>query len=322
MRLAQFEDLDLNLFEFDLDLTMMIFFLNSDERIYGRYGGRDAVGPDSRQSLAGLNYSMRAALESHRSAEATAQRESADPLTIRQITRGRFGRCVHCHQAKEIMHADLKRKGEWTRDLLWSYPPPDNLGVVLEVDRGNVVERVEPDSPADRIGLQAGDVVRRLNGVPVSSFGDAQFALERAQETNAVEIQWLRGDRQLIGEIELPEGWRRSDISWRPSLQVMVPSARLYGRDLTSAEREDRGLSGKQLAFWQKYPVHSQAEAAGVREGDIVLGFDGKLLEMDAYDFLSYVRGNYVVGDQVTVNILREGQRLSLPMTLRPFDAR
>ncbi len=44
MRLAQFEDLDLNLFEFDLDLTMMIFFLNADERIYGRYGGRDADG--------------------------------------------------------------------------------------------------------------------------------------------------------------------------------------------------------------------------------------------------------------------------------------
>jgi len=53
------------LFEFDYDLTFMVFFLNAGERIYGRYGGRDGRGPDTRMSLAGLHHAMGAALDTH-----------------------------------------------------------------------------------------------------------------------------------------------------------------------------------------------------------------------------------------------------------------
>ena len=35
--------MDLRRFEFDFDLTWYAFFLNADETIYGRYGGRDAT---------------------------------------------------------------------------------------------------------------------------------------------------------------------------------------------------------------------------------------------------------------------------------------
>ena len=57
---------NLDLFDFDYDLTWMGFFLDGDGRVLGRYGGRDADGPDSRLSLAGLKYAMERALERHR----------------------------------------------------------------------------------------------------------------------------------------------------------------------------------------------------------------------------------------------------------------
>ncbi|MCH7729382.1 MAG: PDZ domain-containing protein, partial [Planctomycetes bacterium] len=60
-------------------------------------------------------------------------------------------------------------------------------------------------------------------------------------------------------------------------------------------------------------------QAAGVRDGDIILGFDNKPLEINSYDFLGYVRRTYIVGDRVKINILRDGKRLNLPMTLKPF---
>ena len=63
VRLPRLDGVDLNLFQFDFDLTMMIFFLNADEHIYGRYGGRDGKNPDGRHSLAGLRYAMQAALD-------------------------------------------------------------------------------------------------------------------------------------------------------------------------------------------------------------------------------------------------------------------
>ena len=100
-------------------------------------------------------------------------------------------------------------------------------------------------------------------------------------------------------------------------MRFVVPSARVFGPDLSDTDRQEHGLSARQLAFWQKYPVSAQATAAGIKENDIVLGFDGETLEMDAYDFLRHVERNYLAGDQVEVNIIRGDKRLNLPMTLR-----
>ncbi len=300
---------------------MMIFFLSPNEQIYGRYGGRDSNNADSRQSMAGLRYAMQAALATHREqAKSPPKIDKQEPVTIKDYARARrVGGCMHCHRAKEVIDDDIKRQGHWTRSMLWRYPPPDNLGLVLEVDRGNVVKRIEADSPAAKLGIKTGDIVKRLNSLPIHSFGDAQYALDRAPSKGSVKITWLRDGRELDASLKLPEGWRKTDITWRTSIQDMLPSARLYGRDLKSDERTKHGLSARQLAFWQKFPVHAQAQAAGVRDGDIILGFDNKQLEINSYDFLGYVRRTYIVGDRVMINILRDGKRLNLPMTLKPF---
>jgi hypothetical protein len=150
----------------------------------------------------------------------------------------------------------------------------------------------------------------------VHSFGDAQYALDRAPKSGAIDATWNRAGLDMRGKIRLPDRWRRTDISWRPSLQGFVASARVYGEDLTVDEREALGLSAKQLAFRQKDKVPAQAKKAGVRPGDIIIGVDGQMLEMTAYEFLTYVRGNYVKGETLTLNLVRDGRRLNLPMRL------
>jgi S1-C subfamily serine protease len=59
------------------------------------------------------------------------------------------------------------------------------------------------------------------------------------------------------------------------------------------------------------------AKSAGIRPGELIIGFDGKTPEMDAYQFQSFVRSDYVADDTVTVEVLRNGKRLSLPMILK-----
>lgn len=318
VRLARIEDVDLRLFEFDLDLTFMVFFLNADEQIYGRFGGRDPGDADRRQSLVGLRFAMEAALDAHRSGSVSpALQERGRWKDLRKLRANTVGAgCVHCHEAKEILYADLKATGQWSQDLAWRYPLPDNLGLVLEVDRPNVVGRVDPGSPAADLGIQLGDVVEELGGLPVHSFGDAQFALDRAPKTGSLPIVWKRGEKRLAGKVSLPEGWRKTDISWRPSLGGMIATAPVYGEDLTAAERKKYRLEPDQLAFWQQSRVGRVAGRAGIRAGDLVVGFDGKTLEMDAYRFQNYVRSNYISGDDVTVDVIRKGKRLSLSMTL------
>jgi S1-C subfamily serine protease len=225
---------------------------------------------------------------------------------------------MHCHQVKETLNADLKRAGKWSRDAVWRYPLPDNLGFALEVDRGNVVREVKEGSAAFVTSLKPGDVLQRLGTVPIHSFADAQFALDRAPKAGAIEVVWRRGEREMNGQLTLAEGWRKTDISWRPSLRRLIPSARLYGTDLSAAEKKALGLPANQLAFRQKDSVADQAREAGIRGGDVIVGIDGRLLEMDVDDFLKYIRSNYLIGDRVTINLFRDGKRLDLAMTLRP----
>ena len=319
VRLAEIESSNLRLFEFDYDLTFMVFFLNPEQRVYARYGGRDHEGPDERQSLAGLRYTMESVLAEHKSSQPRyAPQQGGKPFYIREIAPPRgLGRCIHCHQAKEVIYNQLDREGKWNVDLAFRYPPPDNLGLKLEVDRGNVVEVVTDDSPAAKAGLKPGDVVQSLNNVPVHSFGDAQFALDRAPKRGQIEVSWERpSSRGMQGRIELPDRWRRSDIGWRASLRKFVASAHVYGKDLTPDEKAQLGLPPDQLAFRQKDSVPEQARKAGVRAGDIVLGVDDKELELRAYTFLMYMRSNYVKGEVVILNVLRDGRRLRLSMKL------
>jgi hypothetical protein len=316
VRLTRVDNVDLSLFEFDYDLTMMIFFLNAEEKVYARYGGRDASNADARQSLDGLRYTMQSVLKMHEGQEkAFAPREGVS-RTARDIGGPRRGGCMHCHQVKEALNAELQRNGKWERDAVWRYPLPENVGVALEVGRGNVVKSVKEKSPAAAAGLRPGDVVQRLNGVPIHSFADAQFALDKAPKMGMVKVAWQRGEEALEGELTLADGWRKSELTWRPSVSRLIPSARLYGDDLTAEEKKGLGLGPKQLAFRQKASVPAQAAAAGVRGGDVILGVDDKALEMDVAEFQHYVRSNYLVGDKVTVNVLRDGQRLALTMTL------
>src|SRR5262249_12954827 len=156
----------------------------------------------------------------------------------------------------------------------WIYPLPENIGITLDRDRGNVVEKVVSQSPADRAGLRAGDMVQKLNQFSVASFADAQYALNKAPAKGEIEAVWLREGQTQTAKLTLADGWRRTNLTWRPSMLDLLPSLPLYGKELTGAERKTLGLTEKQLAFRQGKPVHPQALQMGVREGDVIVGLD------------------------------------------------
>jgi membrane-associated protease RseP (regulator of RpoE activity) len=64
-------------------------------------------------------------------------------------------------------------------------------------DRGVLVARVEPDSPAALAGIAVGDVLLEVHGRAVDSAGDVLAACARVGKGQPVEIQVLR-DRKLV----------------------------------------------------------------------------------------------------------------------------
>jgi hypothetical protein len=321
VRLTRMRGVDLDLFDFDYDLTWMGFFLDPDGRVLGRYGGRDAASSESKVSLEGLKYAMERALARYRAGAAPPSvPKRSVPRTVDDFAATKRlpeRACVHCHQVYDLRRETLQAEGKWRREELWVYPLPENVGLSLSVDQGDLVTAVQPGSPADRAGVRKGDRLVEAGKESISSFADLQYALHRAPGSGKLPFRWERNAKPHSGELLLAEGWRKTDLSWRWSLRGVDPQPWVQGGDLTAAERKALGLSERQLAFEQGPFVSQPARQAGVRQGDVVLGVDGKMLQMTARQFGAFIRLNYNVGDRVVYHLLRDGKRLDVTLTLR-----
>jgi serine protease Do len=320
VRLLKIQGYDLNLFEFDYDLTWAVFFMNPSGKIYGRFGGRDGKGPDERNTLEGLHFAMTAALAEHRkNPNARPDTPAKAPFYVENspIAKAQYRGCIHCHQVKEIQREDAIKAGTWDRESIYAYPLPENVGITLDLARGNLVNAVTPKSPADKAGVKPGDIVRTLNRTPVHSFADATYGLHKAPLKGDIAITFERTGKPHEGTLTLEPGWRRTNVTWRPSLLDMLPSLTVYGDDLTAKEKQALGLAAKRLAFRQQAPVHKTAQAMGVQENDIILGIGSKQMEMSMDQFLGHIRQNFLIGESVTLNIIRAGKRLDLKVTLK-----
>jgi S1-C subfamily serine protease len=179
------------------------------------------------------------------------------------------------------------------------------------------VKAVRPESPAAKVGLKVGDVLTRLNGYPVASFADAQYALHKAPAKGEIPVEWDRAGQPASAKLTLADGWRKTNVTWRPSMLDILPSLPLSGDDLTADEKKALGLSPTRLAFRQDPKVHRDVKAAGVQGGDVVIGLGGATFERTMSEFLGHVRRNYLAGDRVVLNVLRAGKRVDLPLTLK-----
>jgi hypothetical protein len=319
LKIGDMRGLDLGLFDFDYDLSWAALMFEPGGNVLGRFGGGDAGSPEKYHSLKGLRYSLD---------QAWAEFERAAPAKPKSIRSGkkvedyagaqRFSpkACFHCHNVHEFRREERIAAGIWTKELEWVYPEPANLGLTLEADQGNKVRLVGPGSFAAAAGIQAGDVLRRIDGRSIASIADLQYALHHAPETARITMAWQRGTKNLEANIHLPSGWRQSDISWRWSLKSLKPMPQVQGEDLSPAERAALGLTERRLALRQSGFVPLAAQQAGIRIGDVIVGVDGKHLDMTARQFETYMRLNYQVGDVVQYDVIRGGERLRVAVKL------
>jgi serine protease Do len=318
-RITNMRGVNLNVLTFDYDLTWATLVIDADQRVYARYGSREDTRAEGQLSLAGLKHTLRKALAAYRSGAKPPLPPNEPPRTVEQYPaaeRLKSDACIHCHQVYDFRRDQLRTEGKWSRDDIWVHPPPKNIGLTLDVDQGDRVTAVAAGSPADRAGLKPGDVLQRLNGQPVSSFADVRHALHLAPKVGTARVVWQRDGKEQSGMLELRDGWRESDIFWRESMWGLAPSACVYGENLPQEERHKLGLSDKRLAFRQGQFVPPVARRAGIQAGDIILGLDGREMEMTMLQFNAHIRLNYKVGDTVTYELIRNGQRLKVSLTL------
>jgi serine protease Do len=229
----------------------------------------------------------------------------------------RGNECIHCHQVNEFRRADAKAAGTWNRDDLWVYPLPENVGLTIDVDRGDVVKAVAADSPAAKAGIKAGDTLVSLNRFPVASNAEVQYALHKGPKAGTIPVEWRHGTSPMEGKLEVAEGWRKTNLTWRASLLDILPSLPISADDLSAAEKKAIGIPEKQAAFRQDKFVHSTLKAVGLKAGDVVVALNGRPVDGKMDDFLGLVRREHLVGDTIKLTVLREGKPVDLKVVLK-----
>ncbi|WGV24387.1 HhoA/HhoB/HtrA family serine endopeptidase [Halotia branconii] len=72
-----------------------------------------------------------------------------------------------------------------------------NSGITINEDKGVLVVKVMPNSPAAKAGVRAGDVIKSLNGQSVTDAGSVQRAVENSQVGGNLRLE-LRRNGQTI----------------------------------------------------------------------------------------------------------------------------
>jgi serine protease Do len=334
VRIIQANRLDLELFQYDYDMSWAAMFLHADGTVYGRYGSRDASGPASDRLLATAAFKKAAerALVLHRDDPAVkhslrakrgsepAYKQATDipGLTDRPREATMRQNCIHCHMVKEYALRAKWEAGKLTKEDLFVYPQPTNLGLTMDVEDGLLVREVEPHSAAAKAGLAAGDRLERINEQPLISLADIQWALHRAAEDEPLRMSFVRGGKLVSTVIEPPAGWQKSDIAWRASSWYGLRQG-FKTEPLTEEDKQARGLARGSLALAVKLLAGKggpKLQAAGIKKDDVIVAVDGRTEAMTESDFLVFLRTTHGPQDTVRFTILRGQERKELAIPL------
>jgi hypothetical protein len=356
VRVVQANALDLEMFQFDYDLTFALLFLNADRTIYGRYGSRSNEHSSDDLSMDGFREALAGALELHRGYP--ANRDSLAGKQGRQVRfkrpedypslRGKFKpdldyagnvarSCMHCHQVRDAERRTYREARKPVPDqVLYPYPLPEVVGLKLDPKTKASVRSVADGSAAEQAGFEPGDEIQTLNGQPIISVADVQWVLhhvgastdqsvppkDASAATVAAEV--VRDRKRTRLTLKLPEGWRRaSDLAWRVTtwdLRRMATGGLLLA-ELPADARREAGLAETDLALRVKhvgeYGEHAAAKRAGFQMGDVIIELDGRTGRLTESDVLAFGVQNKLPGEQIPVTVLREGKRVQLKLPMQ-----
>jgi hypothetical protein len=318
VKLTRITGVDLNLFEFDYDCTWYAMILDSNERILGRFGGRDASGPTTYLQIPALKHSLEASLERTKvKSDAPKRPEPQRVEDFPAFKRQKGNNCIHCHQAKIFAWDVTRRNNTFKREEYYVYPTPEKIGLKVKAETGDIVESVLPESESKRLGLQTGDRLVSIHELPVSSYADLTFALHKAPQEGEVLIRWSRDGKESEGKLKLISGWKRTDLSWRPSMFEFIPKLQLSGDDLDEPEKTKLGLPEKMFAMRHDKFVHSTLKKIGVQENDVLYRLDGQSVPGTIKEIQNYVKRNYLSGDRLKIDLLRDGKKVQVELELK-----
>ena len=347
VRMVQGNGMDLSLFQFDYDLTFAAFFMNSDKTIYGRFGTRAEYENAAKDiSIEGFKQALEAAVALHEGypenkavlagktgPEPIKKTPEAFPALLRYSATLDFDsrinqQCIHCHQIgeaqREIHWYDRKPIPD---EVLYPFPMPNVLGLHFSPKHRAKISKIESGSAAEKDGFRRADEILTLDGQPIISVADVQWVLHRSQENTRVPATIDRHGEEVNLMLTPNSGWRKgTDISWRTTTGELrlVSLGGIVLKDLSDTERQRNGIGETEMALKVENIRHgdrrsggqTNAERAGIRRGDIVIGYGDRTDRLTESGIIGYVLQEQPQAKVLPVKLLRNGERIEVKLSL------
>ncbi len=344
VRIVGTNGLDLSLFEFDTDQSFGVFFFNADRTLYGRYGTRShRTEWQNDVSVEGLGKAMQATLKLHRDYPANRvsllNKQPKKPLfaspekfptlaskyTAKLDYEGNVVKsCIHCHQI-----GDALREHYWAQDgklpesLLFPYPHPKTIGLILDPKECATVESVVDKSAAKAAGFQKGDRIELLAGQPMLSFADVQWVLNHFPSDGGPIVATVTRDNKTVAlNLKLDSGWRpREDIGWRASTWGLrrIGLGGMFLKPISDEMRASLGIASDKTSLLVEhvgaFAPHDRAKQAGVVKNDVLVEYDGRRDLLRETDVIAYAINQVEKGRSVPMRFLRGSQEIAVEIS-------
>jgi serine protease Do len=178
----------------------------------------------------------------------------------------------------------------------------------LDKPEGALVANVDKGSPADRAGLQAGDVIRKINGQPIIASNDLSALIGQSAPGQKVAIEiWRQGKREELSA-QLGDASDKAGKVAKADESAGKGKLGLALRALEPSERRDSGLATGLVVEG----VSGAAELAGVRPSDVVLAVNGTAVK-NVEQVREIVSSS---NKSVALLIEREGSKIFVPVRI------
>lgn len=337
--------MDLQLFQFDYDLTFAAFFLSADKQIIARYGTRNSHDSAEQDvSIKGLAATMESVLKLHEDFDnkkkwlvgkqptqfrvdvpeefSSLSRFESELTYEKNVSKS----CIHCHQVRDAHRQDYRDRNLALPDkVMYPNPTPLLLGLRFDTDSRATIAKVEAGSLAEKGGIKIGDQIQTINNQAICSTADVQWVLHNQGKTGTLDVMikrptTIKGSFATIKtQLILDEGWRaKSDISWRTSTWDLrrVVGGGMYLETLADSKRKQLKIADGKMALnvrnLGKYGKHAVAMRAGIRKGDVLISFDGRTDLMSETEVIAYGMQNTKKNQMVTLKLIRNGKPLTV----------
>lgn len=178
---------------------------------------------------------------------------------------------------------------------------------------GALVSNVEKGSPADKGGLEPGDVIVKFDGKAIETSSDLPRVVGATKPGKSVPVEVLRkGSTKTLNVAlgEMPTDKDEVVAGSKPPAKTEMNRLGLTLRDLTPQQKNR--LNGKSGVL----VVDAQAPAAqaGIRRGDVVMGVNNT--EVQSLEQFNKLIANIPAGKTVALLVLRGENTLYVPVKI------